>query len=292
MLTSMSRDGVEAANATSILAALERGSSRNSRRLPWHFPLIALSLGGALLWGYTWWTTAAPSIDRSPEPAKVVSTVTASPPRVVADAGKVVPTGAIAVTVVADAALDNGAATVDAKTPGNADNPAKLIDVDARVGDGAQTSRAKTVERRAVRPTVKPAAARLAPTTSARAATIKPMTKPVTTPKPASSTAKARLPGAVPVSHSRAPVSASALDDADVAVVSALIGSRHTHDGVVSATAQQQQQQPTTIAGLVRQCRALDPAEATACRRRICDGYWGKAQACNTAAAERKTAQR
>lgn len=36
-----------------------------------------------------------------------------------------------------------------------------------------------------------------------------------------------------------------------------------------------------TIATLVRDCQALpEPAHALACRRRICDGYWGKAQAC------------
>jgi hypothetical protein len=38
---------------------------------------------------------------------------------------------------------------------------------------------------------------------------------------------------------------------------------------------------PGTIATLVRDCNAMaDGASALACRRRICDGYWGKAQAC------------
>ncbi|MFO1339933.1 MAG: hypothetical protein U1F53_17190 [Burkholderiaceae bacterium] len=37
----------------------------------------------------------------------------------------------------------------------------------------------------------------------------------------------------------------------------------------------------STIAALVRDCDALsDTGAALACRRRICDGYWGKAQAC------------
>jgi hypothetical protein len=36
-----------------------------------------------------------------------------------------------------------------------------------------------------------------------------------------------------------------------------------------------------TIASLVRDCNAMaDSTSALACRRRICDGYWGKAQAC------------
>ena len=36
-----------------------------------------------------------------------------------------------------------------------------------------------------------------------------------------------------------------------------------------------------TIASLVRDCNAMaDSVSALACRRRICDGYWGQAQAC------------
>jgi hypothetical protein len=37
----------------------------------------------------------------------------------------------------------------------------------------------------------------------------------------------------------------------------------------------------STIASLVRDCNAMaDSVSALACRRRICDGYWGQAQAC------------
>lgn len=37
----------------------------------------------------------------------------------------------------------------------------------------------------------------------------------------------------------------------------------------------------STIASLVRDCNAMaDTASARACRQRICEGYWGKAQAC------------
>jgi len=37
----------------------------------------------------------------------------------------------------------------------------------------------------------------------------------------------------------------------------------------------------STIASLVRDCNAMaDSASALACRHRICEGYWGKAQAC------------
>jgi hypothetical protein len=51
----------------------------------------------------------------------------------------------------------------------------------------------------------------------------------------------------------------------------------------------------STIAGLVKQCRLQPKAQADQCRREICAGYWGKAEACpgrkpaRKARAERKT---
>jgi hypothetical protein len=39
-------------------------------------------------------------------------------------------------------------------------------------------------------------------------------------------------------------------------------------------------ERPVTIAKLVRDCKRLEGAAAVQCRRQICDGYWGKAQAC------------
>jgi hypothetical protein len=35
-----------------------------------------------------------------------------------------------------------------------------------------------------------------------------------------------------------------------------------------------------TIADLVQRCRQLGGDEATQCKKRICSGYWGKADAC------------
>jgi hypothetical protein len=36
----------------------------------------------------------------------------------------------------------------------------------------------------------------------------------------------------------------------------------------------------TTIASLVAECRLKPRAEADQCKRQICAGYWGKAEAC------------
>lgn len=40
----------------------------------------------------------------------------------------------------------------------------------------------------------------------------------------------------------------------------------------------------TSIAKLVKRCESLNGHEAVQCQRRICDGYWGKAQACQVQA--------
>lgn len=47
-----------------------------------------------------------------------------------------------------------------------------------------------------------------------------------------------------------------------------------------AASAKPVQRDASTIAGLVAACRERPKPEADACRRRICSGYWGKAQAC------------
>ncbi len=101
-----------------------------------------------------------------------------------------------------------------------------------------------------------------------------------TYPKPAMvsmATAKTRqAPGVkLPTARVRPVLSADDADDADVAVVSALIGSRREQ-----AQAAERSAWPTTIAQLVNQCRAQPAPEAAACRRRICAGYWGLARAC------------
>ncbi|MBK1613887.1 hypothetical protein CKO44_10440 [Rubrivivax gelatinosus] len=47
-----------------------------------------------------------------------------------------------------------------------------------------------------------------------------------------------------------------------------------------------------TIADLVRRCRSLAGEEALRCRRRICENYWGRADACPRSLAPSKAAVR
>lgn len=44
----------------------------------------------------------------------------------------------------------------------------------------------------------------------------------------------------------------------------------------------------TSIAKLVQRCEGLNGNEAAQCQKRICDGYWGKAQACPVPAASKR----
>lgn len=78
---------------------------------------------------------------------------------------------------------------------------------------------------------------------------------------------KAAPPGAATAS---ARPSAPASEDRDVELMAALM----SHVGALPRSEQ------ATIAGLVANCRNKPRAEADQCRREICDGYWGKAEAC------------
>lgn len=87
-------------------------------------------------------------------------------------------------------------------------------------------------------------------------------------------------PASRPARHSpsRATAHASAgkpaeQSDADVEIMAALIGHMN-ESNAASGTAD------ASIADLVRHCRSLPGEEAQACQRRICQGYWGRAEAC------------
>lgn len=79
----------------------------------------------------------------------------------------------------------------------------------------------------------------------------------------------------------------SASKDADILLLSALLA-HVSRDAQGASTATQAQQ---TIAQIVQRCETRGGkgnAESIECRRRICDGYWGKAQACPANLAPKK----
>lgn len=66
-------------------------------------------------------------------------------------------------------------------------------------------------------------------------------------------------------------------EDADVDLLAALMAHVAGHE---AGTAVNASYAAPTIAELVRSCRALAAGAARRCRQRICEGYWGKAEAC------------
>lgn len=66
--------------------------------------------------------------------------------------------------------------------------------------------------------------------------------------------------------------------DPDVELLSAIM--KHLGSGKGAADAAAPTRSPQTIAELVKSCRTKDAIEALLCQRRICEGSWGKAQAC------------
>jgi ribosomal protein L40E len=293
---------VDATKGPSILAALEQTSTRKpvlyadraqaSRRLPWHWPLIALGLAGAALWGYASWSSSVRAADgRSatpvqPQASSLPTTVPLTTSKTQSSGSVVLPKGAGADAVHPappraqppaeagppwDGPGSGPAARVDAIGVGRdaVGMPATLVDITPSVTGKSAPSSPVAAPNKVVATTAAPS------TTVAQAA-------------PKAVKSKARAAAVKPAPQARSVAAKPAEDDPDVAVVSALIGTARERGAEVTAPARQR----PTIAGLIRQCNALKPHDAGACRRRICDGYWGKAQACPAAAVEHKTAQR
>lgn len=98
----------------------------------------------------------------------------------------------------------------------------------------------------------------------------------------------ARAASATPaVARSAEPGAAAATKDADIVLLSALLA----HVSRDAQGAPKGSQAQLTIAQIVQRCEARggkDTPETRECRRRICDGYWGKAQACPARLAPKK----
>ena len=106
-------------------------------------------------------------------------------------------------------------------------------------------------------------------------APVKPGAKPAAKPAATRSTRAAEPPLASPAAAVPA-ARAAKTADADVVLLSALLA-HVSRSGQASTLAEQDQ---LTIAQIVQRCEARGGEEARECRRRICEGYWGKAEAC------------
>lgn len=121
----------------------------------------------------------------------------------------------------------------------------------------------------AVKPPVKTAEAKPTPP--------KATAQKTTSPGEAKATVKAAAPA----------VNRPNASDPDVELLSAIMKHLGDERGATGTSTRSSQ----TIAELVRSCRGNDPIEALLCQRRICEGSWGKAQACPQNLAPKQTAR-
>jgi hypothetical protein len=129
----------------------------------------------------------------------------------------------------------------------------------------------------------------------ARSATAKEVVKPPvktadTKPTPPKATAqKASSPGEARAAVKAATPAANRpnASDPDVELLSAIMKHLGDERGTAGASTRSSQ----TIAQLVSSCKGNDPIETLLCQRRICEGSWGKAQACPQHLAPKQTAR-
>lgn len=105
--------------------------------------------------------------------------------------------------------------------------------------------------------------------------------------KPREATARPKAQGTAPRSNAKGAAAQRDATDPDAELVAAIMA-RSSGDPVTGSGIER----GSSIAALVRDCNALpDSGSALACLRRICDGYWGKAQACPKSMAPQAAAE-
>jgi len=259
----------------SILASVESperelfAPARSRVRWPW-IALLVLSVGTAA--AYVWQPSIGPSLAQwAAEPSLVesppVTNSSASP--MAASASE--PTNAEATRAVALLTEPARIETMAVSAQAVPADPFVALDLAASAGTVVAA------------PASAPAPAASAVETAAK--------KPTT--KSAASKRKPRVAAASPSKSNARKVAASKKanpsKDADADLLAALMAHMSSQGGAGHAAAPRNSTKPMdqpTIAKLVKRCESLKGEEAVQCRRRICDGYWGKAQACPVQSAE------
>ena len=271
-----------------MLVELESSALSMNGESAWHAPswiaalvLVAAAAGGAWWWGQQ---PAAPSLPATEaSPARLIATApatpTALPTPIAAPASAVADAPVARIEAVPESRAaqpvpsQSTAAVVATKPSEPAAAPAQFAE---KPGVNAQP---ETSTKRSAKPSTKAAAApKHAPTHSAAATT-------EAGPRP-HSTAAAAAP-AISASGTDTASSGSPNRDADIALLTALLA-HVSRDSPARPLGTQTQ---STIAQIVQRCETRggkDTKEARDCRRRICDGYWGKAEACPARLAPKK----
>lgn len=273
-----------------MLVELESSARPMNDESAWHAPswiaalvLVAGAAGGAWWWGQQ---PAAPSLPATEaSPARLIATAPATPTALpvpisapasaVADA-PVARIEAVPESRAAQPVPSQSTAAVVATKP--SEPASALPESTERRGANAQP---ETSTKRSVKPSTKAAALpKHAPTHSAAATT-------EAGSRPRSTAAAAAAAPAESASGSATASNGSPNRDADIALLTALLA-HVSRDSPARPLGTQTQ---STIAQIVQRCETRDgkdTKEARDCRRRICDGYWGKAEACPARLAPKK----
>ena len=260
----------------SILAAIDGSppaaagsSSRQPGRAFW--AVVALC-AAALVLTAAWRARAPQEVPDLPSAASPASPATAA----------VAPAPPQAVNAAQASAAASAAAPMVTQVAGIENLP------EAAPAEAATAAAPKAAPQGADAPVAKPPAARKAPTRAERRAQAKAGSKTTTVARaparitPSVTAALAPAAATALSSAAAAKHSGSASPDADVELLAALMQHMNRDaSGKPVPTAQGE----TTIANLVGRCKSLSGAEAQNCQRRICENYWGRAEACPRALA-------
>jgi len=236
------------------------------KRAQRRWPALAFAvLASGLLAGLVWWMPSTPD---AASPATAVSAAAAR-------TNSVLPTPS---SSSAGAEIVRSAALAPA--------PARIETLDhAKPVDGAPRQPDPFAALAASAPSV--AASSAAPAVVARPApgsAAKPTTKTAKANKPRSETTRHVAANTPPKPAPRDSARVAASKDPDVDLLAALMthlsSSGSAAPGAAAPRAPNKPVDEPTIAKLVQRCQAMGGDEGRQCQRRICDGYWGKAQAC------------
>ena len=265
----------------------KRGPARSASTWISALALLIAAAGG------TWWWAqqrVAPALDQAAVQlsAAVPAATFVTPPAAAPDAGAT--QAALPASGGVDAAP--AAARIETLADSSAAPRADVATVPAAVASAVAATTPARVASVAKPPKRAPSAtttARAAKAQASRHAKATPSRKAAISPVRTAAVAPALIGGSAPgaAGAGSTGASSSAGKDPDIVLLSALLA----HVSRDAQGAPRASQADLTIAQVVQRCEArggTDSPEARDCRRRICEGYWGKAQACPARLAPKK----
>jgi len=257
-----------------ILDAMGQGApgvpapARPLRRTLWLLPALAILVGG--LWAMlrpapTRHTPAVQVHTPTPAPVQPVAP-TAAPRPALAAAAEAAPTGpsATPATTPFDALGDNTTRPDPAPEPHPLKAQEQAADRTAAMPKQPEPAATTRVSKAKTPASAGPVAK--APKAASTTQTAQKSANPKPASKPATQAARSTTP---PKPLGR---------DPDAELIGAIM--KHLGTGAAAVAAPPSARSAQTIAELVQSCQSKDAIEALLCQRRICEGSWGKAQAC------------